>query len=340
MQENYLAKWLNNELSEEELREFKNSETFESYQKIIAVSDTMKAPEFDSEKALHDLKNRIVLDEKPTSKVIAMRPYKRFMQIAAAVAVLLTGSYFYLGTLGQNFSTQYAELKEITLPDNSEIVLNADSEILPLMGSKEGIMHISMAFLNAGDSVLVPNPGYLTYSSVAKLMNTNILTYDLQEKNNWEPDWEALEKMDLEKVKIMWTNYPNMPTGADASESLFERLITFAHKHRILIVNDNPYSFILNDKPIFLSLSESWKNTEGIVGRLMLIFVLSCGLDIFISFTIEPPEDASTLLYFVTETLRGLISYSLMIFTYIIYFRVYIEKRLGSGTLKLNTISG
>jgi len=129
MQENYLAKWLNNELSEEELREFKNSETFESYQKIIAVSDTMKAPEFDSEKALHDLKNRIVLDEKPTSKVIAMRPYKRFMQIAAAVAVLLTGSYFYLGTLGQNFSTQYAELKEITLPDNSEIVLNADSEI-------------------------------------------------------------------------------------------------------------------------------------------------------------------------------------------------------------------
>lgn len=100
------------------------------------------------------------------------------------------------------------------------------------------------------------------------------------------------------------------------------------------------FDVILNDKPIFLSLSESWKNTEGIVGRLMLIFVLSCGLDIIISFTIEPPEDASTLQYFITETLRGLISYSLMIFTYIIYFRVYIEKRLGSGTLKLNTISG
>lgn len=129
MQENYLAKWLNNELSDEELAEFKNLETFESYQKIIAVSDTMKAPEFDSDKALHDFKNRIVVEESPAPRVIAMRPYKRFMQIAAAVAVLLVGSYFYLSTLGHNISTQYAELRQVTLPDNSEIVLNADSEI-------------------------------------------------------------------------------------------------------------------------------------------------------------------------------------------------------------------
>ncbi len=127
--------------------------------------------------------------------------------------------------------------------------LDADSEILPLMGSKEGIMHISMAFLNAGDSVLVPNPGYLTYSSVGKLMHANIISYDLQEKNNWEPDWEALERMDLTRVKIMWTNYPNMPTGADASDSLFGRLVSFAHKHKILIVNDNPYSLVLNNAP-------------------------------------------------------------------------------------------
>ncbi len=127
MQENYLAKWLNNELSEEELAEFKNSETYESYQKIIAVTDTLKAPDFDVEEALQDFKSRSVSKEEP--KVIVMRPYKRFLQVAAAVAILMVGSYFYLGTLGQNISTQYAELKEVTLPDNSEIVLNADSKI-------------------------------------------------------------------------------------------------------------------------------------------------------------------------------------------------------------------
>lgn len=125
MQENYLAKWLNNELSEEELAEFQNSEAYDSYQKIVAVSDTLEAPDFDVEKALQDFTNR----GESSSKVIAMQPYKRFMRVAAAVAVLMVGSYFYLGTLGQNISTDYAELKEITLPDNSEIVLNADSEI-------------------------------------------------------------------------------------------------------------------------------------------------------------------------------------------------------------------
>jgi len=126
MQENHLAKWLNNELSDTELAEFKNSETYDSYQKIIAVSDTLKAPDFDVAKALQDFKG---LSTANTPKVIAMRPYKKFMQVAAAIALLLVGSYFYLGTLGQNISTEYAELKEVTLPDNSEIVLNADSEI-------------------------------------------------------------------------------------------------------------------------------------------------------------------------------------------------------------------
>lgn len=130
-----------------------------------------------------------------------------------------------------------------------DVDIDANSETLPLMGSKEGIMHISMAFLDAGDGVLVPNPGYLTYSSAAKLMGANIVSYDLKEENNWEPDWEALEQMNLEKVKIMWTNYPNMPTGADASNSLFQRLVAFARKYKILIVNDNPYSLVLNEAP-------------------------------------------------------------------------------------------
>ncbi len=126
MQKNYLAKWLNNELSEEELREFKNSEAYGSYQKIVAVSDTLKGPDFDVEKALQDFKNRGIEKE---PKVIAMRPYKKFMRVAAVIAILLVGSYFYLNTLEQRVSTQYAELKEVTLPDNSEVVLNADSKI-------------------------------------------------------------------------------------------------------------------------------------------------------------------------------------------------------------------
>lgn len=123
-------------------------------------------------------------------------------------------------------------------------------EVLPLIGSKEGILHISMAFLNKGDSVLVPNPGYPTYSSVSNLVEANIITYDLQEDNNWQPDFEALEKMDLSGVKLMWVNYPNMPTGANASMELFEKLVQFGKKHDIVICHDNPYSFILNDKPL------------------------------------------------------------------------------------------
>ena len=124
-----------------------------------------------------------------------------------------------------------------------------NSEVLPLIGSKEGIMHISMAFLNVGDSVLVPNPGYPTYTSVSKLMRANVIAYDLLESDNWMPDFDALEQMDLSDVKLMWVNYPNMPTGANSSYELLEKLVAFGKKHSIVICHDNPYSFILTDKP-------------------------------------------------------------------------------------------
>ncbi len=128
--------------------------------------------------------------------------------------------------------------------------LNPDTEIQPLIGSKEGILHISLAFLNPGDGVLVPNPGYPTYSSVSNLVEARLLSYDLDEKSNWQPDFDVIEKEDLSRVKLMWVNYPNMPTGANASLELFEKLVAFGKKHNIVIVNDNPYSLILNDKPL------------------------------------------------------------------------------------------
>ncbi|GGX06195.1 pyridoxal phosphate-dependent aminotransferase [Aquimarina muelleri] len=131
-----------------------------------------------------------------------------------------------------------------------KVSLNPENEILPLMGSKEGIMHISLAYLNEGDQVLVPNPGYPTYTAVANLIGAKPLFYDLVENNNWEPDFHSLSKMDLSKVKVMWVNYPNMPTGSSGSINLFQKLIDFAKKHSILLVNDNPYSFILNEYPI------------------------------------------------------------------------------------------
>jgi LL-diaminopimelate aminotransferase len=124
--------------------------------------------------------------------------------------------------------------------------LNPDNEILPLMGSKEGIMHISMAFVNPGDEVLVPDPGYPTYSSVTSLVGGIVRNYDLKEENGWLPDLETLEKNDLSKVKIMWVNYPNMPTGTKGTTDMFKKLVSFAKKHKILLCNDNPYSFILN----------------------------------------------------------------------------------------------
>ena len=130
------------------------------------------------------------------------------------------------------------------------VELNPATEIQPLVGSKEGILLISLAFLDKGDKVLVPDPGYPTYSSASRLAEAEILTYDLKEENGWYPDFEELEKMDLSGVKIMWTNYPHMPTGAPASETLYARLVEFGRQHNILICNDNPYSFILNDRPL------------------------------------------------------------------------------------------
>ncbi|MBJ7880280.1 pyridoxal phosphate-dependent aminotransferase [Gelidibacter salicanalis] len=129
------------------------------------------------------------------------------------------------------------------------VSLSPLSEVLPLIGSKEGIMHISMAFLNEGDEVLIPNPGYPTYESVTKLVGATPVFYDLLAENDWCPDLIALEKSDLSKVKLMWISYPHMPTGATASNKVFEDIITFAKRHNILVVNDNPYSFVLNKYP-------------------------------------------------------------------------------------------
>ncbi|RXG24746.1 pyridoxal phosphate-dependent aminotransferase [Leeuwenhoekiella aequorea] len=130
-----------------------------------------------------------------------------------------------------------------------EVQLDPETEILPLMGSKEGIMHISMAFLNQGDQVLIPNPGYPTYSSVTNLLEAEPVYYNLDASHNWMPNYDELESLDLNKVKLMWVNYPHMPTGAKATTEDFEQLIAFATKNNILLVNDNPYSFILNENP-------------------------------------------------------------------------------------------
>ena len=134
--------------------------------------------------------------------------------------------------------------------DKFGVVSNSETEVLPLMGSKEGIMHISMAFLNEGDQALIPNPGYPTYTSVTKLVGAEPLFYNLSDATNWQPDFEELEKQDLKNVKIMWVNYPHMPTGTNATIATFKKLVAFGKKHQILIVNDNPYSFILNETPI------------------------------------------------------------------------------------------
>ncbi len=128
------------------------------------------------------------------------------------------------------------------------VELNPKTEIQPLIGSKEGILHISMAFLNPGDGVLVPNPGYPTYTSVSNLVQAKVISYDLDENNHWQPDFEALEKIDLSRVKLMWVNYPNMPTGANSTPELLKKLVAFGKKHSIIICNDNPYSFILNEE--------------------------------------------------------------------------------------------
>jgi LL-diaminopimelate aminotransferase len=140
------------------------------------------------------------------------------------------------------------------------VALNADTEILPLIGSKEGIMHICMTYLNEGDAVLVPNPGYPTYRSNVTIAGGVCIDYDLKEENNYQPDFEAIEALDLSKVKLFFVNYPQMPTGQQPDKQVFEKLIAFARKHNILIVHDNPYSFILNDEPISLLSIEGAKD--------------------------------------------------------------------------------
>ncbi len=134
------------------------------------------------------------------------------------------------------------------------VQLDPACEIQPLMGSKEGILLLSLAFLNPGDKVLVPDPGYPTYTSATRMCEAEVLKYDLVEANGWYPDFDALEAMDLEGVKLMWVNYPNMPTGAPAKREIFEKLVAFARKHRIMLVNDNPYAFILNEPQSILSI--------------------------------------------------------------------------------------
>ena len=151
-------------------------------------------------------------------------------------------SYVGIPELRQAFADWYARWYGVTL--------DPASEIQPLVGSKEGILLIALTFLNPGDKVLVPDPGYPTYSSAVQLTEAEMVPYPLDPDNGWHPDFEALERMDLEGVKIMWTNYPNMPTGGQATPALYERIVAFARKHHILVVNDNPYSFILNDKPL------------------------------------------------------------------------------------------
>lgn len=131
-----------------------------------------------------------------------------------------------------------------------DVTLNPKTEIQPLIGSKEGILHITLAFVNPGEQVLIPNPGYPTYTSLSKMLGAEVIHYDLDENNGWMPNFEELEKLDLSKVKIMWTNYPNMPTGANATHELFEQLVDFATRNDIILVNDNPYSFILNEQPL------------------------------------------------------------------------------------------
>ena len=134
------------------------------------------------------------------------------------------------------------------------VKLDPATEIQPLMGSKEGILLLSLAFLNPGDKVLVPNPGYPTYSSATRMCEAEIVNYNLVEADGWYPDFEALEKMNLDGVKIMWANYPNMPTGAPARRDVFEKLVAFAKRHGILLVNDNPYGFILNQPQSIFSI--------------------------------------------------------------------------------------
>ncbi len=141
-----------------------------------------------------------------------------------------------------------------------DVDLDPKTEVLPLIGSKEGILHTTLALVNVGDEVLVPNPGYPTYTSLSKILGAKIVNYNLLEENNWQPDFDELERMDTSRVKIMWTNYPNMPTGGNASMETYKKLVDFARRRGIVVINDNPYSFILNEHPISILQVEGTKD--------------------------------------------------------------------------------
>lgn len=204
--------------------------------------------------------NQLISDGKPIINMGIgspdLPPHKLVIE-AIQQSVLETNAHMYQSYQGLfELRKGFAEFYK----SNFDVTIDAVSEVLPLMGSKEGIMHIAMAFLNEGDSVLIPNPGYPTYQSVSNLVGAKTLLYDLVENENWCPDFEALEKEDLSKVKLMWVCYPHMPTGTEASNALFEKLIAFGKKHHILIVNDNPYSMILNQKPLSILQVEGAKD--------------------------------------------------------------------------------
>ena len=162
-------------------------------------------------------------------------------------------SYYGIPELRKGFAQFYS--------NHFNTQLNFENEVLPLIGSKEGIMHISMSFVDEGDIVLVPNPGYPSYASAAKLAGAQVMSYNLKAENNWLPDFIELEKLDLQRVKLMWINYPHMPTGAKASKPMFEKLVAFGKENNILICHDNPYAFILNEAPVSILSVEGAKDT-------------------------------------------------------------------------------
>ncbi len=216
---------------------------------IIQMADRLqKVPEYYFSRKLRELRDRIAQGEDILNLGIGspdLEPPVDFKkQLIAQVAEPGLHAYQpYKGipALREAFADFYSRMYGVSL--------NPETEIQPLMGSKEGIMHISMAFLNPGDQVLVPDPGYLTYGSVSELVGAEVISYNLLADKQWEPDWEQLNSLKLEKVKLMWVSYPNMPTGATGSPELFQKLIAFARKHKILLVNDNPYSLIRSQQP-------------------------------------------------------------------------------------------
>lgn len=216
---------------------------------IIPIADRLqKVPEYYFARKLREIRQRIAQGEDILNLGIGspdLEPpaefKKELIRKVAEPGLHAYQPYKGIPKLRSAFADFYGRIYGVPLDQNTDV--------LPLMGSKEGIMHISLAFLNPGDKVLVPDPGYLTYGSVGELIGAEVIPYNLDATHNWEPDWNQLSEMDLSGVKLMWVSYPNMPTGAAGSTELFQRLIAFAQKHQILLVNDNPYSLIRNQQP-------------------------------------------------------------------------------------------